>query len=120
MEFKFYRGAGGEIESRLVEVRQYLGSNTIFPLDQEQLMLKREGSSPEYEGKVDKAGDSLYRVRSPKLGESDVYFDPLEDRNTIMQRVYKEEGKDPNKVDGDVINKTNEIYVKIYLKAIQN
>jgi len=117
MEFKFYRGAGGEIESRLVEARQYLGSNTIFPLDQEQLMLKREGSSLEYEGKVDKAGDSLYRVRSPKLGESDVYFDPLEDRNTIMQRVYKEEGKDPNKVDGDVINKTNEIYVKNILKG---
>ena len=117
MEFKFYRGAGGEIESRLVEARQYLGSNTIFPLDQEQLMLKREGSSLEYEGKVDKAGDSLYRVRSPKLGESDVYFDPLEDRNTIMQRVYKEEGKDPNKVDGDVINKTNEIYVKNIIKG---
>ena len=117
MEFKFYRGAGGEIESRLVEARQYLGSNTIFPLDQEQLMLKREGSSLEYEGKVDKAGDSLYRVRSPKLGESDVYFDPLEDRNTIMQRVYKEEGKDPNKVDKDVINKTNEIYVKNILKG---
>jgi len=117
MEFKFYRGAGGEIESRLVEARQYLGSNTIFPLDQEQLMLKREGSSLEYEGKVDKAGDSLYRVRSPKLGESDVYFDPLENRNTIMQRVYKEEGKDPNKVDRDVINKTNEIYVKNILKG---
>ena len=122
MEFKFYMGAGGEIESRLVQARaKYLrgGKNPdqVFPLDHEKAMLKVEGSSPEYEGKVDKAGDALYRVRSPKLGESDVYVDPIEDRDAIKQRVYKEEGKDPNKFDADVIEKTDQIYVRNILKG---
>ena len=79
-------------------------------------MLKVEGSSPEYEGKVDKVGGAAARVRSPKLGESDVYVDPLEERDAIMQRIYKQEGKDPNKLDSDVINKTNDIYVKNLIK----
>ena len=122
MEFRFYRGAGGEIESRLVQRRlKYLrgGKNPdqVFPLDHEKAMLKVEGSSPEYEGKVDKVGDALYRVRSPKLGESDVYVDPIEDRDVIKQRVYKEEGKDPNKFDADVLEKTDQIYVKNILKG---
>ena len=122
MEFKFYRGAGGEIESRLVQARaKYLrgGKNPdqVSPLDHEKAMLKVEGSSPEYEGKVDKAGDALYRVRSPKLGESDVYVDPIEDRDAIKQRVYKEEGKNPNKFDADVIEKTDQIYVRNILKG---
>tara|TARA_X000001382_G_scaffold35682_1_gene23472 strand:+ start:37 stop:2466 length:2430 start_codon:yes stop_codon:yes gene_type:complete len=122
MEFKFYMGAGGEIESRLVQARaKYLrgGKNPdqVFPLDHEKAMLKVEGSSPEYEGKVDKAGDALYRVRSPKLGESDVYVDPIEDRDAIKQRVYKEEGKNPNKFDADVIEKTDQIYVRNILKG---
>ena len=121
MEFKFYRGAGGEIESRLVQARnKYFrgGKNPdqVFPLDHEKAMLKVEGSSPEYEGKVDKVGGAAARVRSPKLGESDVYVDPLEERDAIMQRIYKQEGKDPNKLDSDVINKTNDIYVKNLIK----
>ena len=49
LEYEFYRGAGGEIESRLV---QYMADGTKkFPVEARARMLQQEGSNFQYRGK---------------------------------------------------------------------
>jgi hypothetical protein len=82
MEFKFYLGADGEIESRLVQATledsAYQGT---YPIDRANKMLNERDpdrydefvNTPEFRGKV---GQGDKTVRTPDIGEADVYITP--------------------------------------------
>ena len=98
MEFKFYQGAGGEIESRLVQKRKDLSlieQQEIFPLDTRALMLGYDfpdtPGSPmpridpkakeDFIGAVDETKEVVEQTRKIKPGLSDAYISvkPIED-----------------------------------------
>jgi len=97
MEFKFYLGAEGEIESRLVQATledsAYQGT---YPIDRANKMLNERDpdrydefvNTPEFRGKV---GEGDTRVRTPDIGEADVFITPEKSFVDFLPEV------DPNK-----------------------
>jgi hypothetical protein len=97
MEFKFYLGADGEIESRLVQATledsAYQGT---YPIDRANKMLNERDpdrydefvNTPEFRGKV---GEGDKRVRTPDIGEADVFITPEKSFVDFLPEV------DPNK-----------------------
>jgi len=97
MEFKFYLGADGEIESRLVQATledpAYQGT---YPIDRANKMLNERDpdrydefvNTPEFRGKV---GEGDTRVRTPDIGEADVFITPEKSFVDFLPEV------DPNK-----------------------
>ena len=82
LEFKFYRGAGGEIEARLVGARSFKEMPREFPLTAEKKMLKTDEIDEMYEGKMDI--EESANIRKPKLGGADVYIDLPKIDNDVM------------------------------------
>lgn len=73
--FKFYEGAGGEIESRLVQrtAKDDSFEKFVFPLDREKTMLELEDAQPEFIRKVDIEPSIATQIRKPKLGKADIF-----------------------------------------------
>lgn len=117
VEFQFYRGTGGEIESRLVEALDKTNI-TEFPLDAEKRMIANEGLDPDFISKVDQTEDFKSIVRSPKLGEADVYIErPTEFLADIMDRINKKKNNPLKTLSRETINEGETIYVKNIFKG---
>jgi len=73
--FKFYEGAGGEIESRLVQrtAKDDSFEKFVFPLDREKTMLELEDAQPEFIRAVDVEPLVAQKIRNPRLGKADVF-----------------------------------------------
>ena len=111
VEFQFYRGAGGEIESRLVQ-SQATKKITEFPLDAEKRMLKAEGLTEDFEGKVDDTFEAGLQVRKIKPGETDVYIKPKKSIPEILKDFSYKNTKELNLLRPEVEN----IFIKDFLK----
>ena len=117
VEFQFYRGTGGEIESRLVEALDKTNI-TEFPLDAEKRMIANEGLDPDFISKVDQTEGFKSIVRSPKLGEADVYIErPTEFLADIMDRINKKKNNPLKTLSRETINEGETIYVKNIFKG---
>ena len=73
--FKFYQGAGGEIEARLVQsaAKEDISKKPSFPIDREKRMLELEDAQPEFTEAVDAAPSVATQIRKPELGKADVF-----------------------------------------------
>ena len=104
-EYQFYRGAGGEIESRLVDVLKDIPhAQEYYPLNFRDNMLEMEGLSPDFIGK--KGVDPLvYKQQERRVPER-------EEPTGIMQRVKGALGF--NEVESIVPQMSNEEYDTLF------
>ena len=73
--FKFYRGAGGEIEARLVQsaAKEDISKKPSFPIDREKTMVEEERLQREFIEAVDAEPSVAEQIRKPQLGKADVF-----------------------------------------------
>ena len=81
-------------------------------------MIANEGLDPDFISKVDQTEGFKSKVRSPKLGEADVYIKrPTEYLTDIMDRINKKKNNPLNTLSRETINEGETIYVKNIFKG---
>ena len=90
-DFEFYRGAGGEIESRLVQkMAKNTSKTTEFPLETRTKMLMEEGNKFEYQGEF--GVDPLrYKTDTRDQPRKETFLEKLR-RKSITRKRQKDRG----------------------------
>ena len=91
VDFEFYRGAGGEIESRLVQkMAKNTSGTTKFPLETRAEMLKEEGDKFEYRGKFG-VDPLVYEIKPRREPNRETFLNRLR-RESITRKRQKGRG----------------------------